>query len=88
MTSVRGRTKGNKTKPFNGTGGILFRDYSKGMERQVRDFIDDQYLSSNTRTSCENVGGRAFLRLRLDDDLVRDLAPGWDHAGYFDEDAS
>ncbi len=70
--------KGNRAKPYNGTGGILFWDYSKGMERQVRDFIDDQYLTSNTRTSCENVGGRAFLRLRLDDDLARDLAPDWD----------
>ena len=68
----------NKTKPYNGMGGILFWDYSKGMERQVRDFIDDQYLTSNTRTSCENVGGRTFLRLRLDDDLARDLAPDWD----------
>ena len=68
----------NKTKPYNGMGGILFWDYSKEMERQVRDFIDDQYLTSNTRTSCENVGGRTFLRLRLDDDLARDLAPDWD----------
>lgn len=73
--------KDNKTKPFNGTGGILFWDYSKGMERQARDFIDDQYLTSKTRTSCENVGGRAFLRLRLDDDLARELAPDWNTLG-------
>lgn len=78
---VRERMKDNRTKPFNGTAGILFRDCSKGMERQVRDFIDDQYLTSNTRTSCENVGGRAFLRLRLDDDLARDLAPDSDTLG-------
>ena len=70
--------RNNKTKPYNGNGGILFWDYSKEMESQVRDFIDDQYLTSNTRTSCENVGGRTFLRLRLDDDLARDLAPDWD----------
>ncbi len=69
----------NKEKrPANGAGGILLRDFSKGIERQIGDFLDDHGLTSLTRMTCENADGRVVMRLRLDDDLARDIAPDWD----------
>lgn len=69
---------GNEEKPLSGRGGVLFWNFPRGKEQRVRDYLAGYGLSAHVRTACENVGGRPLLRLRLDDDLARDLAPEYD----------